>query len=48
MAISSFGAAYMLVIVIEPLADLVVLGAAKALHRLRGSMVVENRLFDPA
>jgi ABC-type Co2+ transport system permease subunit len=47
MAISSFGAAYMLVIIIEPLADLVVLGAAKALHRLRGSMVVENRLFDP-
>ena len=47
LAISSFGAAYMLVVIIEPLADLAVLATAKTLHRLRGSLLVENRLFDP-
>lgn len=47
-AVGSFGAAYMLVIVIEPLSDLAVLAMAKALHVLRGSMIVENRLFDAA
>lgn len=45
VAITSFGAAYMLVIVIEPLADLVVLAAAKALHGLRGSLIVGSRLY---
>ena len=45
-AIASFGAAYMLVIVVEPLADLAVLAIAKALHQLRGSVLVEQRLFD--
>jgi ABC-type Co2+ transport system permease subunit len=48
MAISSFGAAYMLVIIIEPLVDLAVLAAAKMLHKLRGSLIIDNRLFDPA
>ncbi|MFG1397044.1 energy-coupling factor ABC transporter permease [Roseixanthobacter pseudopolyaromaticivorans] len=45
-AISTFGGAYMLVIIIEPLADLAVLGAAKALSRLRGSLLLESRLYD--
>jgi hypothetical protein len=47
-AITSFGAAYMLVIIVEPLADLGVLAMAKTIHRLRGSVLVEQRLFDPA
>jgi len=47
-AISSFGVAYLLVIVVEPLADLAVLAAAKALHRLRSSPLVERRLYQPA
>lgn len=47
-AISSFGAAYMLVIVVEPLVDLAVLAGAKVLHGLRGSFLVERRLFDAA
>jgi hypothetical protein len=47
-AISSFGAAYMLVIIVEPLADLAVLAIAKAVHQLRGSPLVEKRLFNPA
>ncbi|WP_134724770.1 energy-coupling factor ABC transporter permease [Paracoccus luteus] len=47
-AIGSFGAAYMLVIVVEPLADLAVLAAAKAMHGLRGSGLVTNRLHSPA
>lgn len=48
VAITSFGAAYMLVVAIEPLADLVVLAAAKAIHRLRGSTFIEPRLYRPA
>lgn len=45
-AISTFGGAYMLVIIIEPLADLAVLGAAKALSRLHGSPLLERRLYE--
>jgi ABC-type Co2+ transport system permease subunit len=48
VAITSFGAAYMLVIIVEPLADLAVLAIAKALHRLRGSAFVQPRLYHPA
>ncbi len=47
-AIGSFGGAYMLVILIEPLVDLVVLAGAKLLHGLRGSFLVERRLYDAA
>ena len=47
-AISSFGGAYMLVIVVEPLVDLAVLAGAKLLHGLRGSFLVERRLYDAA
>jgi predicted membrane protein len=43
-----FGAAYMLVIIVEPLADLGVPAIAKTIHRLRGSLLVGQRLYDPA
>lgn len=43
-----FGAAYMLVVVLEPLVDLGVLAAAKALHQLKGSMAVDKRLYEGA
>jgi len=46
--IFTFGGAYLLVIIVEPLADLAVLAAAKALHVLRGSRFVEPRLFGSA
>jgi ABC-type Co2+ transport system permease subunit len=47
-SIFTFGAAYMLVIVVEPLVDLAVLAAAKALHGLRGSALLERRLYNAA
>jgi hypothetical protein len=47
-AIVSFGGAYMLVVVAEPLVDLAVLAAAKGLHRLKGSGLFERRLYEPA
>lgn len=47
-AIASFGAAYMLVIVVEPLADLAVLAGAKAVRALRRTPFLEARLFNPA
>ena len=43
-AIGTFGAAYMLVVVIEPIADLAVLGLAKALKG-KGSPLVTPRLY---
>jgi ABC-type Co2+ transport system permease subunit len=46
--IATFGAAYMLVIIVEPLADLGVLAAAKGLHRVQNSPILERRLFNPA
>ena len=48
VAITSFGAAYMLVIIVEPLADLAVLAVAKILHGSRGNLWVDQRLYDPA
>ena len=47
-AIATFGGAYMLVIIVEPLADLAVLWAAKFLHGMRGSSLVERRLYHAA
>ena len=44
----SFGAAYMTVIVIEPLADLGVLAAAKSMRSLARSPVFQNRLLNTA
>ncbi|AUH32110.1 energy-coupling factor ABC transporter permease [Paracoccus tegillarcae] len=41
----TFGLAYMMVVLIEPLIDLAVLAAAKSLRGLRGSGVVTPRLF---
>lgn len=46
--IVTFGAAYMLVIIVEPLADLGVLAAAKGLHKVQNSPFLERRLFNPA
>ena len=46
--ITSFGGTYMLVIAIEPLVDLAVLAAAKTLHGLRGSALLERRLYEAA
>ena len=44
--VASFGAAYMTVIIVEPLVDLGVLAAAKMLHVLKGSAIVEKRLYS--
>ena len=43
--ILSFGAAYMLVLAVEPLVDLAVLAGAKAARGLRGSGLVTPRLY---
>jgi len=47
-AITTFGGAYMLVIIVEPLVDLAVLAAAKALKGLAGNPLLERRLFETA
>jgi len=47
-SIGSFGAAYMAVVLLEPLVDLGVLAVAKRLHQLKGSPVVEPRLYVAA
>ncbi len=47
-AITTFGGAYMLVIIVEPLVDLAVLAAAKALKGLAGHPFLERRLFEAA
>lgn len=48
VSIGSFGAAYLTVVLAEPLIDLAVLAAAKALRGLRGSAAVEHRLHHAA
>ncbi|CBL47205.1 conserved hypothetical protein [gamma proteobacterium HdN1] len=47
-SVGRFGIAYMSVILVEPLIDLGVLAAAKTLHQLKGSMLVEKRLYQAA
>lgn len=47
-SIATFGAAYMTVIIVEPLADLGVLAAAKGLHRMKDSVLFDSRLLNPA
>jgi ABC-type Co2+ transport system permease subunit len=47
-AVASFGAAYMSVILLEPLADLAILAAAKTLHRYKDSGLFTPRLFATA
>ena len=46
--VGAFGAAYMLVIVVEPLADLGVLAVAKNLDRFRDSGMFQKRLYQPS
>ncbi len=45
-SVLSFGSAYMLVIVVEPLIDLGVLAIAKIMHGLKGSMMLNRRLYQ--
>ncbi|MCX5495623.1 energy-coupling factor ABC transporter permease [Kaistia dalseonensis] len=47
-SIATFGGAYMLVIIIEPLVDLAVLGAAKSLRGMKESGLFERRLYEVA
>ncbi len=47
-SVGLFGINYMVVVLIEPLADLAVLAAAKLLHRWRDSGLLERRLFGAA
>ncbi|HIP24810.1 MAG TPA: cobalt transporter [Rhodobacteraceae bacterium] len=44
-SVASFGAAYMLVVLLEPLVDLAILAAAKALHQYKDSGLFTPRLF---
>ncbi len=46
--VGSFGAAYMTIIIIEPLVDLAILSAAKGLHRIGESKIFHSRLFHAA
>lgn len=46
--VMTFGAAYMLVIIVEPLADLAALAGAKALRRFKDSGLFVNRLHHAA
>ena len=47
-SILAFGGAYMLVVLIEPVADLAVLAGAKALRGPKGSGLVNPRVFEAA
>jgi ABC-type Co2+ transport system permease subunit len=47
-SVATFGAAYMLVVLIEPLVDLMVLAGAKSLRGLRDSGLVTPRLYAAA
>lgn len=47
-SIASFGAAYMTVVLVEPLIDLGLLAAAKLLCRLKGTMIVDKRFYSAA
>ena len=46
-AVGSFGAAYLLVVLIEPIADLAVLAGAKLLRDNKQSGLFTNRLYKP-
>jgi len=46
--ISTFGAAYMTVILVEPVIDLAVLAVAKLFAKAQGTPLVQNRLYRPA
>ncbi|MBM4180563.1 MAG: energy-coupling factor ABC transporter permease [Betaproteobacteria bacterium] len=44
--ISAFGAAYLTVILIEPVLDMAILAAAKTLHRFKDSRLFHSRLYS--
>jgi len=46
-SVGTFGIAYMTVILIEPLADLAILAAAKSLRGFRHSGLLTHRLYNP-
>jgi hypothetical protein len=46
--IATFGAAYMTVILLEPLADLGVLATAKLLRQLQGTRLIQQRVYNAA
>jgi ABC-type Co2+ transport system permease subunit len=46
-SVFTFGAAYMTVVLVEPLIDLSVLAGAKAFSSLQNSSFVNNRLYNP-
>lgn len=46
--VASFGAAYMLVILVEPVADLAVLYGAKTIRGTSNTSVLSNRVHNPA
>lgn len=46
--VATFGAAYLTVIIIEPVADLAVLAGTKATERFKSGAWLEPRLFSPA
>jgi len=48
VAISSFAAAYMTVVIIEPLIDIAILAGAKAMHGMKDSILVTPRLYKKA
>ncbi len=47
-SVLTFGSAYMLVVLVEPLADLAILATAKALRGLEGTGMVTPRLYKAA
>ena len=47
-SVTTFGLAYMTVVLIEPLVDLAVLAGAKSLKGLNGSPLVSERLYSAA
>lgn len=47
-SIATFGTAYMTVILLEPLADLGVLASAKLFRQLRGTKLVQQRVYHAA
>jgi ABC-type Co2+ transport system permease subunit len=46
--VASFSAAYMAVVIVEPLLDLAILATAKSLHQLADSKVFQPRLYQAA
>lgn len=45
-SVASFGIAYLSIVLVEPILDLIILAGAKGLKRLKYSRLVERRLFN--